>query len=249
MDYTDGRHRQEATLTNYLTNLNKILIIFDIDGTLVNSDSRDSKAFADSYQEFFKRDFYSIDWKKYKHVTDHTIFHSVYEEHFGHACSVDQLDGFQQHYIDKLVANRQEDPKHYKEVAGANMILDLLHKDDRFVIGIGTGGWKRPQLIKLDHVGISVDQIYDSYADDKVTREEIIQDSIDLARQDHEITHTIYLGDAIWDLQTTSNMKMPFIGVRHDGDTEFFTDKGVEHVITDFRDVEGFMRIVEGMIS
>ena len=94
-----------------------------------------------------------------------------------------------------------------------------------------------------------MDQIYDSYADDKVTREEIIQDSIDLARQDHEITHTIYLGDAIWDLQTTSNMKMPFIGVRHDGDTEFFTDKGVEHVITDFRDVEGFMRIVEGMIS
>ena len=249
MDYTDGRHRQEATLTNYLTNLSKILIIFDIDGTLVTSDSRDSKAFAESYEEFFKRDFYSIDWKKYKHVTDHTIFHSVYEEHFGHACSVDQLDGFQQHYIDKLVANRQEDPKHYKEVAGANMILDLLHKDDRFVIGIGTGGWKRQQLIKLDHVGISVDQIYDSYADDKVTREEIIQDSIDLARQDHEITHTIYLGDAIWDLQTTSNMKMPFIGVRHDGDTEFFTDKGVEHVITDFRDVEGFMRIVEGMIS
>ena len=229
--------------------MSKILIIFDIDGTLVTSDSRDSKAFAESYEEFFKRDFYSIDWKKYKHVTDHTIFHSVYEEHFGHACSVDQLDGFQQHYIDKLVANRQEDPKHYKEVAGANMILDLLHKDDRFVIGIGTGGWKRQQLIKLDHVGISVDQIYDSYADDKVTREEIIQDSIDLARQDHEITHTIYLGDAIWDLQTTSNMKMPFIGVRHDGDTEFFTDKGVEHVITDFRDVEGFMRIVEGMIS
>ena len=189
MDYTDGRHRQEATLTNYLTNLNKILIIFDIDGTLVNSDSRDSKAFAESYEEFFKRDFYSIDWKKYKHVTDHTIFHSVYEEHFGHACSVDQLDGFQQHYIDKLVANRQEDPKHYKEVAGANMILDLLHKDDRFVIGIGTGGWKRQQLIKLDHVGISVDQIYDSYADDKVTREEIIQDSIDLARQDLSLIH------------------------------------------------------------
>ena len=229
--------------------MTKTLIIFDIDGTLVTSDSRDSKAFAESYEEFFERDFYSIDWKKYKHVTDHTIFHSVYEEHFGHACSVDQLDGFQQHYIDKLVANRQADPEHYKEVAGANTMLDLLHEDDRFVIGIGTGGWKRPQLVKLEHVGISVDQIYDSYADDRVTREEILQVSIDLARQDQNIEQVIYLGDAIWDFHTTRNMDIPLIGVRHEGDTEFFTELGVQHVISDFMDVKGFMGMVEELIG
>jgi len=229
--------------------LTKTLIIFDIDGTLVTSDSRDSKAFAEAYEEYFERDFYSIDWKKYKHVTDHTIFHSVYQEHFGHACSVDQLDGFQQYYIDKLVTNRKVDPKSYKEVAGAKAILDVLHYDDRYVIGIGTGGWKRPQLVKLAHVNISVDHIYDSYADDRVTREEILQMSIDLARQDHIIEQMIYLGDAIWDLQTTHNMDIPLIGVRHEGDTEFFTDKGVEHVITDYRDIEGFMGIVEQVVG
>jgi len=229
--------------------LTKTLIIFDIDGTLVTSDSRDSKAFAEAYEEYFERDFYSIDWKKYKHVTDHTIFHSVYQEHFGHVCLADELAGFQQHYIDKLVANRQAHPELYKEVAGANTMLDLLHKDDRFVIGIGTGGWKRPQLVKLAHVSISVDHIYDSYADDSVTREEILQMSIDLARQDHIIEQVIYLGDAIWDLQTTHNMDIPLIGVRHEGDTEFFTDLGVEHVITDFSDVKGFMGMVDRLVQ
>jgi phosphoglycolate phosphatase-like HAD superfamily hydrolase len=225
--------------------LTKTLIIFDIDGTLVTSDSRDSKAFAESYQEYFDKDFYSIDWRKYEHVTDHTIFHSVYRDHFGHPCSVEDMHGFQDHYINKLTTNRQENPDHYREIAGSRAILDALHTDERYILGIGTGGWKRPQLIKLAHVGISVDYIYDSYADDKPTREDILQESIDLARQDHEVTHTVYLGDAIWDLHTTRNMDIPLIGVRHNGDHEFFIDKGIKNVITDYQDVAGFMRMVE----
>jgi len=40
-------------------------------------------------------------------------------------------------------------------------------------------------------------------------------------------------------------MDIPLIGVRHEGDTEFFTDKGVDYVITDYRDIEGFMGMVE----
>ena len=229
--------------------MSKTLIIFDIDGTLVNSDSRDSKAFADSYQEFFDKDFHSIDWRKYEHVTDHTIFHSVYQDHFGHPCSDEDLHAFQERYIDKLITNRQNHPEHYQEVAGARTILDVLHAEDRYILGIGTGGWRRPQLVKLEHVGISVDQIYDSYADNMPTREDILQESIDLARQDHQITHTIYLGDAIWDLHTTRNMDIPLIGVRHHGDHEFFTDKGIEHVITDYRDVEGFIGMIEEIVE
>ena len=128
-------------------------------------------------------------------------------------------------------------------------MLDLLHEDDRFVIGIGTGGWKRPQLVKLEHVGILLDQVYDSYADHKVTREEILQESIDAARRDHTIDQVIYLGDAIWDFHTTQNMNLPLIGVRHEGDTEFFTDLGVEHVITDFMDVKGFLGMVEQVVG
>jgi len=227
----------------------KTLIIFDIDGTLTLSESRDSISFADSYSEVFGRDFNTIDWRQYQHVTDHTIFHSVYQEHFGQICSPSELDRFQSHYVDRLKLGRQNDPSHYTEVPGAKRLLDQLHDDERFLIGIGTGGWRDPQLVKLDHVNISVDNIYDSYADNRETREQILQGSIDDCAKHHEVQSVVYVGDAIWDLHTTSNMNIPFIGIRNKGDHKFFTDKGVQHVLTDLSNAEQFVGIVDELVS
>ncbi len=227
----------------------KTLIIFDIDGTLTISDSKDSISFADSYQEVFDRDFRSIDWRQYQHVTDHTIFHSVYEEHFGQICPPAELIRFQNHYVDSLKAGRQRSPHHYREVPGAKSLLNQLHQDDRFVIGIGTGGWRDPQLVKLNHVDISVQHIYDSYADDKETREQILQASIDDSKKHHDIQKVVYIGDAIWDLHTTTNMNIPFIGIRHKGDHEFFTDRGVQHVLTDLSDPDQFLGMVDELVG
>lgn len=227
----------------------KTLIIFDIDGTLTLSESRDSISFAESYTEVFGKDFNTIDWRQYQHVTDHTIFHSVYQEHFGQTCPPEELDRFQSQYVDSLKIGRQKNPHHFREVPGAKRLLEQLHQDDRFVLGIGTGGWRAPQLVKLDHVDISVQQIYDSYADNKETREQILQASIDESKKHHDIQKVVYIGDAIWDFHTTNNMNLPFIGIRNKGDHEFFTDRGVRHVLTDLSDTNQFLGMVDELVG
>jgi len=50
-----------------------ILIIFDVDGTLVFSEKLDSRCFAATYQEVYRIPFPTIDWRKYPHVSDTTI--------------------------------------------------------------------------------------------------------------------------------------------------------------------------------
>lgn len=223
----------------------KTLVIFDIDGTLLYSNKLDSQCFADSYQRVFGKVFPTIDWTKFKHVTDHTIFHTAFHSHFNTTCSLEDIHHFQDDYIGLMSQRRVEAPHDFCEVPGAKQIINDLLSDDQYTVGIATGGWKRPALFKLDYIGIDIEPIYDSYADEKHTREEILQESIDNASSDHIIDKIIYIGDAVWDVKTTNSMQLPLIGIRRDGDHEVLRDLGVQHVLTDFTDSTGFQRLLQ----
>jgi phosphoglycolate phosphatase-like HAD superfamily hydrolase len=226
----------------------KTLIIFDIDGTLLYSDRHDSQCFADSYQRVFGQKFPSIDWSDYTHVTDHTIFHSVYSRQFNKVCHPSDIHRFQDDYIGLMHDRRQVMPDKFSEVPAARRTIDRLKTSDNYVLGIATGGWKRPAIYKLTHIGISTTAIYDSYADDKSTRIEILQESIDKATIDHpNIDKVVYVGDAAWDVATTKEMNIPMIGVRREGDLHYLHDMGVEHVIADFTDYDRFVGCVEAL--
>jgi len=87
--------------------------------------------------------------------------------------------------------------------------------------------------------------IHASYADNKVTREAILTESQDLALAVHGNLRTVYLGDAIWDIRTTRNLNMDFIGIRHRGDAEVLESQGATQVISDYRNVQGFLQMVD----
>ena len=105
------------------------------------------------------------------------------------------------------------------EVPGARGVVEALVEDPRFCVGIATGGWERPATIKLKHLGFDTAPIFDSYADNKETREEILQEAIDKAKSVHgsAINRIVYIGDAHWDVRTTRNMGLNFIGIRLKG--------------------------------
>lgn len=224
----------------------KTLIIFDIDGTLLYSNKIDSKCFADSYEVVFGQAFPSIDWRDYLHVTDHTIFGTVFDKQFNRLVTEEELDRFQTDYIERMRQKRVEAPHDFKEVPGARQTVENLLKDDRFVVGIATGGWKRPGQFKLRHIGINYADIFDSYADYKVTRDDIVKESIDNARIQHaDFQRIVYVGDAVWDVTTTRNMKLPLIGIRRNGDHHVLESEGATHVLQDYSDYEAFLEMVE----
>ncbi|MEZ4935868.1 MAG: hypothetical protein R2788_27500, partial [Saprospiraceae bacterium] len=51
-------------------------------------------------------------------------------------------------------------------------------------------------------------------------------------------------GDAIWDVQTTSNLSLNFIGIRREGDVEVLLQAGATTVLQDFSDHDQFMKAV-----
>jgi phosphoglycolate phosphatase-like HAD superfamily hydrolase len=227
----------------------KTFLLFDIDGTLLFSDAIDSQCFAHSYEAVFGRPFPSIDWRQYPHVTDHVIFRTVFTAHFQRVATAAERQRFEDHYVAMLAHERTRRPTEFQEVPGAANCWRHLQADERFVLGIATGGWREPAQVKLRHVGIDPIPPYAAYADGMEQRDHILQAAIDLARNDHDITAVVYIGDAIWDVTTTRQMQLPLIGIRQAGDHEVLHREGVKVVLSDYRDLPTFYAAVAQVLA
>jgi len=225
-----------------------IFVIFDIDGTLVHSNKVDSQCFADSYKTVFGQSFPSIDWRDYPHVTDDTIFGTVFRNHFARIATASEKRKFQEHFVANILAERERQPEAFYEVPGARAMVDALCEDDRYRVGIATGGWQAPAQVKLGFVGIKFEEMPAGYADGNPTRPHIIRKAINQAKTKYgKPTKIVYVGDAIWDLTTCREMKLPLIGIRVNGDLDFFTERGVEFVFSGYQNLEAFQKAIESV--
>lgn len=222
-----------------------ILIIFDIDGTLVHSNKIDSQCFAQSYEQVFGQSFPSIDWRDYPHVTDDTIFDTVFQAHFKRSPTLVEQENFKDHFVNNIIAERKRQPEAFHEVPGArDMMLHLLN-DPQYIVGIGTGGWHRPAMVKLGFVNIPTDDLFISAADECPTRVHIVDRAIRMAKTAHpDIEKIVYVGDASWDVTTCREMNIPLIGIRVRGDVEVLKEMGITHVYSNFRDQQVFLNAV-----
>ena len=103
-----------------------ILVIFDVDGTLVFSEKKDSQCFADTYQAVYDLPFPTIDWRKYPHVSDTTIFKTVIQEHFDRIPDEAEEESFRQQFVANIIENRKQTPTEFKEVPYAKQTIETI---------------------------------------------------------------------------------------------------------------------------
>lgn len=222
------------------------LIIFDIDGTLVYSDKKDSQCFADTYHEVYQVPFPSIDWSTYPHVVDDVIFKQTINKHFGRIPDQQEMDDFQSLFAHKIQEKRHQQPNDFLEVPGAKQMIDHLLSHPNFLVAIGTGGWLQPAKIKLQHVGIPEQELILSAADRQTSREDILQFAIEQAQQVYkQFEQIVYIGDALWDVRTTRNMQLDFIGVRRKNDLEILQNAGATQVFANYLPRNQFINAFE----
>lgn len=222
----------------------KTLVIFDIDGTLVYSNKIDSQCFAKTYEIIYDREFPTIDWTQFPHVTDTTIFKTVIRNHFNREIEAGEIEYFQQQFVSMLEDCRRTKPEDFREVPSARQTVELLLQDERFVVGIGTGGWLKPAKVKLRHVGIHTEGMIVAGADGHEQRESIIGEVVTAVSSIHEVSRTVYIGDAIWDVNTTRRLNMNFVGIRRTGDAEVLRQAGTGIVLQDYQDFGLFIEAI-----
>lgn len=225
--------------------MTKTLIIFDVDGSLVYSNKIDSLCFAKTYEQQFGHAFPSIDWTQYPHVTDTVIFDTVFQQHHQRSAQAQEEEKFRNAFVAALEDSRQDDPGQFHMVPGAKAAIEQLLATDTYAVGIATGGWYAPASLKLAHVDIPTGSIFMHGADGKWSREDIIRAVLqDVETANVAYEKVVYIGDAVWDVHTTRNLQMNFIGIRRSGDHEVLSQIGARDVITDYSNFGHFLNMV-----
>jgi len=221
------------------------LAIFDIDGTLLKAGEADTICFLGSLQEEFEKDDIDTRWETYQHTTAAGIFEEIFERTSSRRPSESEIRKHIDRQTNLYEKLHSRDPSMFVEVTGANAILRLLGCHSDWQIGIATGGWKEPALLKLKSIGIECESLPLATCSDAVSREEILLRCIDLSKEQYGIADfekVVSIGDAVWDLKTAANLKLGFIGINT---PEKFKDYKDCRVLQDFSDQVLFMQYLE----
>jgi len=231
------------------------LAIFDIDGTLTDTNRVDGACYGRAMELEFGVISVGKEWKfgevslgrwdTYPHITDSGIIREIFQRAFRCDPEAEEIRRFIERYVGLLKESYESSPHHFSQIAGAGHILRQVSKTSDWRVGIATGGWFALATCKLKCAGISTEGIPLSTADDAVSREDIVKSCMAKSQSHYRVdrfSKIVSIGDGVWDIKTARALRLPFIGV---GDTKRLMQEGAVHTVQDYRDPDGFIGLLE----
>ena len=183
-------------------------IIFDIDGTLVDSYKIDANLYRDILTDILGDVQIHDKWYKYEHVTDIGILEEI--------CFMNNISNVHEvvSRIKQLFGERLQ--KYItihpcKPIPGAVDFFNALKKSSDYQIGIATGGWRHTAQMKLESAGFDVTDIVLKSCDDHKERAMIMEACYKQISKNHN--KVLYFGDNLWDLKASELLGWVFIGI------------------------------------
>ena len=187
-------------------------IIFDIDGTLTETNEVDTTCYLRAARELLAVTTIDPDWNNYPHATDPGVLEELYRRHRGTAPTALEQAAFEERFLALL----KEQPDHaYLALPGAAAFLSLMCRAGH-AVGIATGCWHSSARLKLDRGHIPFEEIPLATASKASGREEIMRIAHDRLLQRHAQTsfdRVLYFGDAPWDVEATSQLGWELVGI------------------------------------
>ncbi len=209
------------------------LIIFDIDGTLANTDYEKDNCYAEAFQQVTGRTLEGLEYASCYHITDSAITDHFFQQMHGRNALPEELAALKSSFRGALQAKQATHPQFFEEIPGASHTFNYLMAQPNIHLGIATGAWRDPAQFKLETIGIPASQVPFVGADDSHSKEDSIRDVIALARAqygDHQYQEILYVGDRVYDWQVSQKLGLGFIGVDYLG-TGILKNAGVTKVL------------------
>lgn len=217
------------------------LVIFDIDGTLLNArwtnGRRPWDLFARCFAEHFGVPEIAHSPADYTHQTDTCWTDEAFRRQFARAPQRREVDGFWQYYSTKWLKLAPAETE-LSHITGAEHIFARLAQQG-MRIALASGGLRRLQEFKLRQLCFQYDGLPAAYAEDGYSREDITRAA---AGQVNGATRTVYVGDGWWDLSSCRSLGMPFIAIGKNH--QELSQQGATHALPDYTNAEAFIEAV-----
>jgi phosphoglycolate phosphatase len=145
-----------------------MLILFDIDGTLVDTGGAGLTALHDAAVEVFGKEGPSLDLAG---ATDGAILRGFFE-HFGRKYDPVVGEKFYQFYLSRMKENLGSPKYGGRLLGGVNELLASLKEEGHF-LGLLTGNIERGAMLKVSHYGIAEHFQFGAYGDDHWNRNKL----------------------------------------------------------------------------
>lgn len=185
------------------------LLIFDIDGTLIDSVSGYHEviinAMTDLGIELIDTNFNAL-----KHHTDSYALKYNYENFFDNELPTVLLNDFEK----RIVFYLKKQPKTIP-IKGVNKVLTQL-KNSEYAFAFATGSLPESAILKMNAAGLEMDEKVLSTSKTSFSREGFVSEAVEKAKTYYNVANfeqIISVGDGIWDLKTAQNLNLEFIGI------------------------------------
>ena len=215
------------------------LAIFDIDGTLTETNHVDDVCFVQALADAYAITDISTDWSAYPHTTDSAILSYVFREHLSRPLEEADLLKFKNCFVSLLQDYQAKDPSLFAEVPGASSCLRRLNQEPEWRVAIASGAWFDSAALKLKAATIAVDDFPGAFADEAISREEILELAVVKAKARYgvsEFSKIVSVGDGLWDVRTARNLNFSFLGIGRGAAKDKLQRAGATHVLEDLAD-------------
>ena len=188
------------------------LVMFDIDGTLIQSNEFDDEFFLKAVSEILGMSI-SSNWEEYQNVTDSGILDEIINKHGGTVDREQVHHRIKARYTELTEQYLEKNSEAVKEVDGANSFILSLKSRENVCIAFATGGWEETAKLKLKAIGVDTEGIAFASSSDEGSRTKIMELAEKRTNPGTRITSKTYFGDAIWDREACEHLSYGFVAV------------------------------------
>lgn len=180
-------------------------IMFDIDGTLVDSFGFDEVCFVNAASEVLDCEI-DTDWESYTHVTDKGLLLELLQR-LGREQEIEKIEPLvKQRFVAGIEGHLVENG--LQATPGAPEFLKLLNAREDVHLSIATGGWRESAQLKLQAAEFDLSGVPIATSNDHHIRTEIMRLAQAGANPDHPV---VYFGDAEWDKLACAELGYQFV--------------------------------------
>lgn len=221
------------------------LLLFDIDGTLLNTSGSATRAADKAFEKFFKikniMDGIRTDGK-----TDPLILKEMFNTGLRRDYDENEAELLFEEYVNLLNAELLNGGK-ISLMPGIYELLSLLHNDENNLLGVATGNIEKGAWAKLQHSGLDKFFKFGGFGSDSDCREQLIRKAIQRSSDycDRKVNKVYVIGDTPFDIihgKASGAITVAVsTGIYKYGELEEYKP---DYLFQDFQDNTGFLNIL-----
>jgi len=215
-----------------------MLIIFDVDGTLIGGEPADWLAFDQAIESVLG---YSVDEAFFlglPEITAQSIAEAAVRAS-GAPCGNGLEERIRDEYFRGLRLAHDSDPLTFQSRSGVRELLQDLTTMPGIQVALATGDWHPTISFKLAAAGIDISSFPLATSSDTPRRPDIIRLA---AARAGLLSRAVYVGDGVWDLRACRELKIDFIGTGEKGHR--LRESGIEQFLEPL-ETEAFLGILQ----